>query len=111
MEYSSLDSGTEGVFTDGEDTVDYEQHDYEDLDTYATKEQSATSARHNVEWSQRLLIASRILTIVHILLNCRLLVISWTFYSMIGRFFIMLPFALEPVLSLIFAAVGTFIIE
>lgn len=101
MEYSTLDS-SDGLFTDGEEST----VDYEDLDTFS-KEEVSGATRSRVEWAQRLLVALRVLTIIHIVLNLRLLILSWTLYSVLGRFFAMLPFALEIVLALVFEALGT----
>lgn len=102
MDYSEI-SSEEALFTDQEDDTSYE-----DLDTTTQSSQSSMDARTLITWSQRLLITNRVLTIVHIALNLRLILFSWALYAAVGRFFIMLPLALESILSLIFEAVGTF---
>jgi len=101
MEYDSLNS-EDVVFSDQDEEVEYE-----DLETSPSDSQSSYDPRSVVEWSQRLLIASRVLTIVHIVLNIRLVMFAWSLYSVLGRFFIMLPLSIEIVLSLIFEALGT----
>lgn len=102
MEYDSLQS-EDVVFSDQEEAIDYE-----DLETtIRDMEEEGSNPRSRIEWSQRLLIASRVLTIAHIVLNIRLIIFAWTMYAMLGRFFIMLPLSLEAVLSLVFEAVGT----
>lgn len=102
MEYDSLQS-EEVVFSDQDEDIEYE-----DLETSSRDGQSSFDARSVVEWSQRLLIASRVLTIAHIVLNVRLILFAWSLYSVLGRFFIMLPLALEIVLSLVFEAIGAY---
>ena len=101
MEYDSFNS-EEVVFSDQDEDIEYE-----DLETSSRDSQSSFDAKSVVEWSQRLLVASRVLTIVHIILNIRLIFFAWSLYAILGRFFIMLPLALEIVLSLVFEAVGT----
>lgn len=101
MEYDSLHS-EDVVFSDQDETVDYE-----DLDTTIHHEKSGIRAKGRMEWSQRLLVASRTLTIMHIVLNIRLIMFAWTSYTVMGRFFVMLPLAIESALSLLFEALGT----
>lgn len=81
--------------------------DYEDLEISSQVSQTSATAHSRITWSQRLLITSRVLTILHIVLNLRLIVFAWALYAAVGRFFIMLPFALEATLSLVFEAVGS----
>lgn len=101
MEYDTL-SSDDVVFSDQDEGIDYE-----DLETTIQPAHGGANPRTRIEWAQRLLITSRILVIIHIVLNIRLIIFSWTMYNMLGRFFIMLPLALEALLSLLFVAIGT----
>lgn len=101
MEYDTL-SSDDVVFSDQDEVIDYE-----DLETTIQHGDGGSNPKTRIEWAQRLLISSRVLVIVHIVLNTRLIVFAWTMYNMLGRFFIMLPLALEAILSLLFVAIGT----
>lgn len=102
MEYDTL-SSDDVVFSDQDEVIDYE-----DLETTIQHGDGGSNPKTRIEWAQRLLISSRALVIVHIVLNVRLIVFAWTMYNMLGRFFIMLPLALEAILSLLFVAIGTY---
>lgn len=101
MEYDTLASD-DVAFSDQDEAIDYE-----DLETTIQHSHSGANPKQRIEWAQRLLISSRVLSIVHIVLNVRLIIFAWTMYNMLGRFFIMLPLAIEAIFSLLFVAIGT----